>query len=81
MEPPKEIESIEWDDERKMWNTEIIQVDEYHGFTECRYCHRPISHNIKTNGQFKVVYVKCACNRTQWHIYLDNIDQRIEHEW
>ena len=65
MEPPKEIESIEWDDERKMWKAEIIQVDEYHGFTECRYCHRPISHNIKTNGQFKVVYVKCACNRTQ----------------
>ena len=64
MEPPKEIESIEWDDERKMWKAEIIQVDEYHGFTECRYCHRPISHNIKTNGQFKVVYVKCACSRT-----------------
>jgi len=65
MDPPKEIESVEWDDQGKCWKTQKISVEEYHGFTECRYCHRPMSHNIKTNGEFKVVYVKCACSRNQ----------------
>tara|TARA_B110000014_G_scaffold170711_1_gene121297 strand:- start:36 stop:230 length:195 start_codon:yes stop_codon:yes gene_type:complete len=64
MVTPKEIESVEWDDEVKAWKTKKILVEEYHGFTECRYCHRPLSHNIKSGGEFKVVYVKCGCTRT-----------------
>jgi hypothetical protein len=64
MEHPKEIESVVWDDQKKSWKTKTVQVEEYHGFAECRYCHKPMSHNIKANGEFKVVYVKCACSRT-----------------
>ena len=64
MEDPKVIDSVYWDEESKSWKTELIKVDEYHGFTECRYCQRPMSHNIKTEGEFKVVYVKCGCSRT-----------------
>jgi len=41
----------------------MIQVEEYHGFVECQLCGRPISHNIKTGGEFKVVYVECGCSR------------------
>ena len=58
MEDPKEIDSVYWDEESKSWKTERIVVEEYHGFTECRYCQRPISHNVKTNGEFKVIYVR-----------------------
>ena len=64
MDGPKEIETVEWNDVEKSSETKKILVEEYHGFTECRYCHRPLSHNIKSNGEFKVVYVKCACTRT-----------------
>ena len=63
MNVPKEVESVIWDDTKKIWITTKVQIQEYHGFTECRYCHEPISHNVKTNGEFKVIYTKCACNR------------------
>ena len=62
MSSPKVIESVEWNDEEKSWKTEKIIVEEYYGFTECRYCNKPISHNVKTNNELKVVYVRCACN-------------------
>ena len=61
---PTEINSVYWDEDTKSWKYEIVQVEEYHGHTDCQYCHRPMSHNIKTGGQFKVVYVKCACARS-----------------
>ena len=61
---PSEINSVYWDDKEKSWKYKIIQVEEYHGFVECQYCHKPISHNVKANGEFKVVYVKCSCSRT-----------------
>jgi hypothetical protein len=64
MDEPKEIESVYWDEKSKSWNTKLIKVEKYHGFTECRYCQRPISHNVKTEGEFKVVYVKCGCSRS-----------------
>ena len=63
MDDPKEIESVYWDEKNKAWNTKLIKVEEYHGFTECRYCQRPMSHNVKTDGEFKVIYVKCSCSR------------------
>ena len=64
MDEPKEIESVYWDEENKSWNTKLVKVEEYHGVTECKYCQRPMSHNIKTEGEFKVVYVKCGCSRS-----------------
>ena len=64
MDIPTEINSVYWDEEKKSWQYKMIQVEEYHGFVECQYCHIPISHNIKTNGEFKVVYVKCGCSRS-----------------
>ena len=64
MDEPKEIESVFWDEESKSWHTKLVKVDEYHGVTECQYCQRPMSHNIKTEGEFKVVYVKCGCSRS-----------------
>ena len=64
MDDIKEIESVYWDEKSKSWNTKLVKVEEYHGFTECRYCQRPMSHNIKTKAEFKVVYVKCACYRS-----------------
>ena len=64
MEDPKEIDSVYWDEESKSWKTEKNIVEEYHGFTECRYCQRPMSHNVKTNGEFKVIYVRCGCSRS-----------------
>ena len=63
MEHPKFLETVIWNDSTKKWELEIINVEEYHGFTECRHCKRPFSHNVKTNGAFKIVYVKCACKR------------------
>ena len=36
MDTPKEIESVEWDDDKKEWKTKKILVEEYYGFTECR---------------------------------------------
>ena len=44
-------------------DAENTEIDEYHGFVNCQYCHNPISHNIKTNNEFKIVYVKCMCRR------------------
>ena len=64
MDVPKEIESVYWDEASKSWKTQLIQVEEYDGSTECRYCQRPMSHNVKTDGEFKVVYVKCGCSRS-----------------
>ncbi len=63
MDELKEIESVFWDEESKSWSTKLVKVEEYYGFTECRYCQRPMSHNIKTEGELKVVYVKCGCSR------------------
>ena len=47
MDNPKEIDSVYWDEESKSWKTKLVKVEEYHGFTECKYCRRPMSHNIK----------------------------------
>jgi len=61
MEGPSELNSVFWNEEKKSWNYKIIKVDEYFGFTECQQCRKPMSHNIKSDGEFKMVYVKCAC--------------------
>jgi hypothetical protein len=61
MEGPSEINSVVWNEEKKSWDYKIITVDEYFGFTECQQCRKPMSHNIKTDGEFKMVYVKCGC--------------------
>ena len=61
MEGPSEINSVFWNEEKKSWDYKIIKVDEYFGFTECQQCRKPISHNIKTDGEFEMVYVKCGC--------------------
>ncbi|PJC51274.1 MAG: hypothetical protein CO032_00445 [Nitrosopumilales archaeon CG_4_9_14_0_2_um_filter_34_16] len=61
MERPSEINSVFWNEKKKSWDYKIVQVEEYFGFTECQQCRRPMSHNIKTNGEFKMVYVKCGC--------------------
>ena len=63
MTDPTEINSVYWNEEKKSWEHKMIQVEEYHGFVECQLCGRPISHNIKTGGEFKVVYVECGCSR------------------
>ena len=63
MDTPTEINSVYWDSKKKSWEYEIIQVEEYHGVIDCQYCNKPMSHNIKTGGEFKVVYVKCGCSR------------------
>lgn len=64
MDVPKEIDSVVWNEEKKSWITKKIHVEEYHGFTECRYCQKPMSHNVKINGAFKVIYTKCACSKS-----------------
>lgn len=61
MEGPSEINSVFWNEKKKSWDYEMVHVEEYFGFTECQQCRRPMSHNIKTNGEFKMVYVKCGC--------------------
>ncbi len=63
MVTPTEINSVYWNEEKKSWDHKLIQVEEYHGFVECQQCRRPLSHNIKTDGEFKVVYVECGCSR------------------
>lgn len=63
MENPTEINSVFWDEKTKSWQYKIVPVEEYHGFSECQHCRRPMSHNIKSEGEFKVVYVKCGCAR------------------
>ena len=61
MEGPSEINSVYWNEGKKSWDYKMIKVDEYFGFTECQQCRKPMSHNIKSDGEFKMVYVKCAC--------------------
>ena len=61
MEGPSELNSVFWNEEKKSWDYEMIKVDEYFGFTECQQCRKPMSHNIKSDGEFKMVYVRCAC--------------------
>ena len=64
MDTTTEINSVYWDSKKKSWEYEVVQVEEYHGAIDCQYCNKPMSHNIKTEGEFKVIYVKCGCNRT-----------------
>ena len=40
MDSPKEIDSVYWDEESKSWKTKLVKVEEYHGFTECKYCQK-----------------------------------------
>jgi len=61
MEGPSEINSVFWNEDKKSWDYKMIKVEEYFGFTECQQCRKPMSHNVKTDGEFKMVYVKCAC--------------------
>ena len=61
MEGPPEINSVFWNEEKKSWDYKMIKVDEYFGFTECQQCRKPMSYNIKSEGEFKMVYVKCSC--------------------
>ncbi len=63
MDNPTEINSVYWNEETKSWKHKMIKVDEYHGFEDRQQCRRPMSHNIKTDGEFKVVYVECECSR------------------
>ena len=65
MTDPTEINSVYWDGEKKSWEHKMIQVEEYHGFVECQQCGEPMSHNIKTGEEFKVVYVECRCASRQ----------------
>lgn len=62
MEQSKFLETVIWDDKNKKWKTNIIEVQEYHGNIECKNCNKPLSYNVKTNNEFKVVYVRCGCN-------------------
>jgi len=64
MDDPIEINSVYWDEDTKSWKYKMVKVDKYYGFIQCQYCHQPISHNIKTDGKFQVVYVKCRCSRS-----------------
>jgi len=63
MDTPTEINSVSWNEKKKSWEYNMVQVEEYFGFNECQQCRKPMSHNIKTNGEFKMVYVKCGCSR------------------
>ena len=63
MEGPSELNSVFWNEEKKSWDYKMIKVDEYFGFTECQQCRKPMSHNVKSDGEFKMVYVKCGCSR------------------
>jgi len=68
MEGPSKINSVYWDDQTKSWQYKMIKVDEYHGFVECQHCRKPMSHNIKSDGEYKIVYVKCGCARDNYWI-------------
>ena len=63
MDTPTEINSVYWDSKKKSWEYEVVQEEEYRGAIDCQYCNKPMSHNIKTSGELKVVYVKCGCTR------------------
>ena len=63
MDPPTEINSVSWNEDKKSWEYCMVNVEEYFGFVECQQCRKPMSHNIKTGGEFKMVYVKCGCSR------------------
>ena len=58
---PSEINSVFWNEDKKSWDYKLVKVDEYFGYAQCQQCQRPMSHNIKSGGEFKMVYVKCAC--------------------
>jgi len=62
MEGPSEINTVFWNEEKKSWDHKMIKVDEYFGFNECQQCRKPMSHNVKSEGEFKMVYVKCGCS-------------------
>ena len=64
MTTPTEINSVYWDEDTKSWKYKMIKVDEYHGYTNCQHCNKPLSHNVKAGGEFKVLYVKCGCSRS-----------------
>lgn len=61
MDAPTEIDSVYWDDSAKSWRHRTVTVDEYHGYARCQQCRRIMSHNIKSGGEFRTVYVECAC--------------------
>lgn len=61
MEGPTEINSVYWNESKKSWAYKMVKVEEYFGFNECQQCRKPMSHNIKTEGEFKMVYVECGC--------------------
>jgi len=56
---PTEINSVYWNEEKKSWDHKMIHVEEYHGFVECQICRKPMSHNIKTDGELKVLSNIC----------------------
>ena len=60
MDNPTEINSVFWNEDTKSWDHKIVPVEEYHGFVECQQCRRPLSHNIKSEGVFRVIYVECG---------------------
>ncbi len=66
MDGPSEINSVFWNEERKSWDYKIIKVEEYFGFNECQQCRKPMSHNVKSDGEFKMVYVKCNCSERKF---------------
>lgn len=61
MEGPTEINSVYWNESKKSWEYKRVKVEEYFGFNECQQCRKPMSHNIKTEGEFKMIYVECGC--------------------
>jgi len=66
MEGPSEINTVFWNEEKKSWDYKMIKIDEYFGFNECQQCRKPMSHNVKSEGEFKMVYVKCRCSERKF---------------
>ena len=60
MDNPTEINSVFWNEDTKSWDHKIVPIEEYHGFVECQQCRRPLSHNIKSEVEFRVIYVECG---------------------
>ena len=58
-----EINSVFENESKKSWDHKLIKLEEYDGFIECEQCRKIMAHNIKTGGEFKVVYVECRCGR------------------
>lgn len=65
MDNPKEINTVYWDEPSKSWKFKLVKVDEYFGFTTCQRCQKPMSHNIKSNNEYQVVYVQCGCSKNR----------------